>query len=63
MAESVANTTDEMKQIEKEEEAKLIAKYPSVARPGPAFLQKRLQKGVSKAEFSFTFSFNLIYLM
>jgi len=33
------------KAIEKEEEAKLKAKYPSVARPGPGFLQKRLQKG------------------
>lgn len=32
--------------IEKEEEAKLKAKYPAVARPGPGFLQKRLQKGV-----------------
>ncbi|XP_015783381.1 cAMP-regulated phosphoprotein 19 [Tetranychus urticae] len=30
---------------EREEEAKLKAKYPSVQRPGPQFLQKRLQKG------------------
>ena len=32
---------------EKEEEEKLKAKYPHVQRPGPQFLQKRLQKGVS----------------
>ena len=32
---------------EKEEESKLKMKYPSIQRPGPQFLQKRLQKGVS----------------
>lgn len=32
---------------EKEEETKLKAKYPALQRPGPQFLQKRLQKGVS----------------
>ena len=37
---------DDAHSIEKEEEAKLKAKYPAVARPGPGFLQKRLQKGV-----------------
>lgn len=63
MAESVKNTTDEMKQIEKEEEAKLIAKYPSVARPGPAFLQKRLQKGVSTTNDFITLHSHLIYLI
>lgn len=31
---------------EKEEESKLKAKYPQLQRPGPQFLQKRLQKGV-----------------
>ena len=38
-------------EVEKIEEAKLKAKYPTAARPGPgghsAFLQKRLAKGVS----------------
>lgn len=32
---------------EKEEEAKLKAKYPAI-RPGPQLLQKRMQKGVIK---------------
>ncbi|XP_074600970.1 endosulfine alpha isoform X2 [Brevipalpus obovatus] len=36
---------DNSVRIEKEEEAKLKAKYPSVQRPGPLFLQRRLQKG------------------
>ncbi|RWS08452.1 cAMP-regulated phosphoprotein 19-A-like protein, partial [Dinothrombium tinctorium] len=36
---------EELKRAEKEEEAKLKAKYPSVPRPGPQLLQKRLQKG------------------
>jgi len=35
----------DLKKAELEEEAKLKAKYPSVQRPGPQFLQKRLQKG------------------
>lgn len=43
---SCTNESD-LKRLEKEEEAKLKAKYPSVSRPGPGFLQKRLQKGVS----------------
>jgi len=34
---------EDLRSAEKEEEAKLKAKYPSVARPG--LLQKRLQKG------------------
>ena len=38
--------SSDLKQLEREEEAKLKAKYPSVGRPGPGFLQKRLQKGV-----------------
>jgi len=36
---------EDLRSAEKEEEAKLKAKYPSVAKPGPGFLQKRLQKG------------------
>ncbi|RWS27054.1 cAMP-regulated phosphoprotein 19-A-like protein [Leptotrombidium deliense] len=36
---------EELQKAEKEEEAKLKAKYPSVVRPGPQLLQKRLQKG------------------
>lgn len=36
---------DEILKAEKEEEAKLKAKYPTV-RPGPLLLQKRMQKGV-----------------
>jgi len=37
---------NDSKKAEKEEEEKLKAKYPQVQRPGPQFLQKRLQKGV-----------------
>ena len=37
---------EEEASVMREEEAKLKVKYPAVARPGPAFLQKRLQKGV-----------------
>ena len=36
---------EEILRAEKEEEAKLKAKYPAV-RPGPQLLQKRMQKGV-----------------
>jgi len=36
---------EDSKRVEKDEEAKLKAKYPSVARPGPGLLQKLLQKG------------------
>lgn len=43
---SNAQPSTDMQQLEREEEAKLKAKYPSVSRPGPGFLQKRLQKGV-----------------
>jgi len=39
------NLQEEERRIEQEEEAKLKNKYPNVARPGPGFLQKRLQKG------------------
>lgn len=39
------NNTSELKMAEKEEESKLKMKYPSIQRPGPQFLQKRLQKG------------------
>jgi len=35
---------EEILRAEKEEEAKLKAKYPTV-RPGPQLLQKRMQKG------------------
>jgi len=45
---SSAETTDPNNisaKAEKEEEEKLKAKYPHVQRPGPQFLQKRLQKG------------------
>ncbi|KAI1301216.1 Alpha-endosulfine [Halotydeus destructor] len=40
-----SGSTEDVKQLEMVEEAKLKAKYPSVTRPGPGFLQKRLQKG------------------
>lgn len=43
---------NDAKSIEKAEEAKLKAKYPQVARPGPQFLQKRLTKGVSLEHIS-----------
>ena len=43
---------EEILRAEKEEEAKLKAKYPAV-RPGPQLLQKRMQKGVSKFSRSF----------
>ncbi|CAG2113871.1 unnamed protein product [Medioppia subpectinata] len=39
------NLTNISTKEEKEEEEKLKAKYPHVQRPGPQFLQKRLQKG------------------
>ncbi|XP_046913446.2 endosulfine alpha isoform X1 [Dermatophagoides farinae] len=39
------NENPESKMAEKEEESKLKAKYPQLQRPGPQFLQKRLQKG------------------
>jgi len=42
---SKQNQEEQSKNMEKEEEAKLKAKYPQVARPGPQFLQKRLHKG------------------
>lgn len=38
--------TKDSRIAEKEEETKLKAKYPQLQRPGPQFLQKRLQKGV-----------------
>lgn len=41
-----AMSKEEIMRAEKEEEAKLKAKYPAV-RPGPQLLQKRMQKGVS----------------
>ncbi|KAF7492391.1 hypothetical protein SSS_09135 [Sarcoptes scabiei] len=37
--------TKDSRIAEKEEETKLKAKYPQLQRPGPQFLQKRLQKG------------------
>ena len=43
---SDAQASSDMKELEREEEAKLKAKYPAVSRPGPGLLQKRLQKGV-----------------
>ncbi|UYV77868.1 ENSA [Cordylochernes scorpioides] len=43
-----------LKEAEKEEEAKLKAKYPQVCRPGgSSFLQKRLQKGMAPAISNF----------
>lgn len=45
----------ELKMAEKEEESKLKAKYPQLQRPGPQFLQKRLQKGVSVQLFPLFF--------
>jgi len=39
------NQEEQTKSMDKDEEARLKAKYPMVARPGPGFLQKRLQKG------------------
>jgi hypothetical protein len=42
-----------LKKAEKEEEEKLKAKYPQVQRPGPQFLQKRLQKGVRNLLFNY----------
>lgn len=42
----VTDTEQSLQQAEKEEEAKLKAKYPQALRPGASsFLQKRLQKG------------------
>ena len=41
-----ALSKEEILRAEKEEEAKLKAKYPAV-RPGPQLLQKRMQKGVN----------------
>ena len=41
-----AMSKEDILRAEKEEEAKLKAKYPAV-RPGPQLLQKRMQKGVS----------------
>ena len=37
--------TSRQRQIELEEEKKLMAKHPSIQRPGSEFLQKRLQRG------------------
>lgn len=43
---SEETSENQMKDAEKNEEAKLRAKYPQVLRPGGSvFLQKRLQKG------------------
>jgi len=45
MSSSETSNNTELKMAEKEEETKLKAKYPQIQRPGPQFLQKRLQKG------------------
>lgn len=45
MSANEASNNTELKMAEKEEESKLKAKYPQIQRPGPQFLQKRLQKG------------------
>lgn len=54
------NTNDVKPNEKEEEEAKLKAKYPSVARPGLGFLQKRLQKGVS---LHFIYSILKVFLL